>query len=265
MIEFLPIKIETTFDWSLILAIVGGIAFYFGKLINEVSPLKENKYSIYVHGAVFVVLYVLFPPLVIYTILQKHILTINWIVALLLQFVISYYLGLRLKSFNLEKIKLKDYVSKIVDTKTKEIYSKVKLLEKNKNKVNSMGVFDSFFFGRIPDWILIILAILLYWFTYCVLIKDVQPILVFLSILMLVVSLSILAILQSWNNVRKYPVVTIHLENGKELKEELTKIEEGFINIISGNKIYHITDSRVLFIEKDVLIDNKKTKKTKTN
>ena len=61
MIEILPIKIDSVVDFSLIIAILGGIAIYFGKLINEVSWKKEEKYAYYVHGSVFLVLFVIFP------------------------------------------------------------------------------------------------------------------------------------------------------------------------------------------------------------
>ena len=74
MIEILPIKIESVVDFSLIIAILGGLAIYFGKLISEVLWKKEDKYAYYVQGGVFLVLFVIFPPLVLYTIFESGLI-----------------------------------------------------------------------------------------------------------------------------------------------------------------------------------------------
>ena len=257
MIEILPIKVESVVDFSLIIAILGGIAIYFGKLISEVSWKKEEKYAYYVSGSVFLVLFVIFPPLVLYTIFESKYIPINLYWALVIQFIITWYLGKRLKVYSVMRVKLEDFVKKLTQEKTKQVYDKIgwKSLQ---NKAFPENIFNWFFLKRLPDWFLWLCALFNYWFTASVLYSNAKPILIFVSVLFLFVSLSIIAVLNSWNNVNNYPLVTVHLEDGSCLKGELTKIDTGFVNILDGNKVYHITDSKVKYIEKEVLSETGK-------
>jgi len=258
MLEILPIKVETVVDLSLIIAILSGVAVYFGKLINEVSWKKEEKYAYYVHGSVFLVLFVIFPPLVLYTIFENVFISINLYLALTIQFLIAWYLGKRLKVYSVMRVKLGDFVKKLTQEKTKKVYQKIKFLKKPENARFPERVFDWFYLKRLPDWLLWLFALLNYWFTAIVIYSKAKPILIFMSILFLFVSISVIAILNSWNSVKFYPVVNVHLEDGSILKGELTKIDAGFVNLLDGNKIYHITDSKVRYIEKEILTEKGK-------
>jgi hypothetical protein len=257
-VQFLPVKIESVLDWSLIVAFVGGISFYFGKIMNEVYYTKENKYSIYNLGTVFIAQNIILPILVIYTVFQKYPFKINSSLALIILFIISGCFGLKYNSFRIETLKKKKEILEIVDKQTKEIISHNKTLANN--ATSSISLYDRIMFRRIPNWFLFTTSLILIWLSYCVIVDDTQPIIVFISLLLLITSLSVIAILQSWNSVRKYPLVRVHLNNGEKLEGDLTKIEEGFININNGNKIYHIIDSNVLYIEKDISIETKFTK-----
>ena len=259
-IHLLPVNIKSTTDWSLFIAVIGAIAFYFGKLISEVSPLKENKYVNYVQGTIFIALFVIFPPLVLYTLSQKYNFIINPYVAFILQLIIISYLGYRLNCLNMEKIKLKEYINKIVKKKTEEVSARLNL-KTSKNKKSDNNAFNTVFFWKIPNYLLLVLSILIYYLTLCVILTDVKIIILFISILFTLVSISIIAIIYGWNIIGwKYPLVTIYLDNGSKLKGELTKIEEGFINIIDGNKIYHINSSKSLYIKKEILTKEGKKK-----
>ena len=80
---------------------------------------------------------------------------------------------------------------------------------------------------------------------------------IFVSFFCLIVSLSSLAVFYAYTST-KYPTVTIHLEGDEKISGELTKIDSGFINIIKDNKIYHIIDSKVKYIEVDILKESSK-------
>jgi len=260
MIDFLPIQIQSTFDWSLVLAIVAGIAFFFGKLINEVSPYKENKYAIYVSGGIFVILFLIFPPLVLYTIFASKFYGISLWWALGIHFIITWYLGKRLYVFNrIQRMKMDKFTSELAIKKTKEIIDSNKVLKKFASAEGAKNAFERFYFKKIPHWLLLIFTLLNYWLTICLLNAGAKPILIFLSLLFLLVSLSCIAVFYAWNDV-KYPQVTVHMDDGEKLQGELTKIDEGFINIIGDNRVYHIIDSKVKYIEVEII--TKEGKKT---
>ncbi len=260
MIQFLPIQVQSTFDWSLVFAIVAGIAFFFGKLINEVSPYKENKYSIYVSGAIFVVLFVIFPPLVLYTIFESKLITLPLWWAIGIQFIVTWYLGKRLNVFlKIQRMKLDNVTSDLVIKKTQLIINKNKLLKKYNSAEQSKWAFEIFYFKKISHWLLFLFALINYWLTSSVIVIGAKPIYLFLSLLFLLISISCLAVLYAWNDT-KYPQVTVHMDDGEKLKGELTKIDEGFINIIGNNKVYNIIDRKVKYIEVEIL--TKESKKT---
>ncbi len=252
MIEFLPIKIESVTDWSLIFALVAGIAFFFGKLINEVSPYKENKYAIYVSGASYLILFVIFPLLILYTIFESHFLKIPYIIALILHFLLAFYLGKRLNAYQVQRMKLDKTVSNLTLQKSQQIIDKSKILKKFANLDQAESGFQAVYFKKLPQWLLMLFAILNYWFTASVLFSGAKPILMFLSLLFLLISMSCLAVFYAHRN-SKYPQVTVHLDSGEKLQGELTKIDEGFINIIGENRVYHIIDSKVKYIEVEIL------------
>ncbi len=258
MIEFLPIKIESTLDWSLIFTIVAGIAFFFGKLINEVSPYKENKYAIYVSGVVYVVLFIIFPPLVLYTIFESRFLGISYWLALAIHFILTWYLGKRLYAFNkIQRMKLDKFATELADKKTKAIMGSNRLLKRFAGERSSEELLTKFYFGKMPHLLLFLLAILNYWLLACVLVAGAKPILIFLSGLFLLITMSCLAVFYARADV-KYPQVTVHLDNGEKIEGELTKIDEGFINVIGDNRVYHILDGKVNYIEVVIITEDGK-------
>ncbi|MEK6959981.1 MAG: hypothetical protein AABX47_02325 [Nanoarchaeota archaeon] len=252
MIEFFPIKIESVTDWSLIFALVAGIAFFFGKLINEVSPYKESKYAIYVSGASYLILFVIFPPLILYTIFEAHFFKIPYVWALVLHFLLAWYLGQRLNSYQAQRMKLDATVRNLTLEKSQQIINKNKILKKFANLDQAKSGLDTVYFKKMPQWLLLLFAILNYWFAASVLFSGAKPILMFLSLLFLLVSMSCLAVFYAHAN-SKYPQVTVHLDSGEKLEGELTKIDEGFINIIGNNRVYHIIDSKVKYIEVEIM------------
>lgn len=253
MIEFLPVTISSTLDLSLVLGIVAIIAFFFGKLINEVSPYKENKYAIYTSGAFFVIIFVIFPPIVLYTVFESKFITFNYLIALGLHFILSWFLGKRLQMYRLiQRMKLEGFLTNLTLDKTKKVLEEHKFLKKLANIEQAESGLKSFYFKKLPQWLMLLFAILNYWFAIIVFSSGAKPILMFLSSLFIIINLSCLAVFYAYNNV-KYPQVTAHLDDGEKIKGELAKIDEGFINIIGNNKVYHIIDSKVKYLEVEII------------
>ena len=71
--ELFSLQFNNVIDMSFFVVLLGLIFYYFGKLIVESEPKLEEKTAIYVKGFFFVVMYILFPSVLIYTIYTKDV------------------------------------------------------------------------------------------------------------------------------------------------------------------------------------------------
>jgi len=259
MLEFLPIKIETTLDWTLVLAIVAALAYYFGKLINEVKPTKETDFSNYLEGGMFLILYVIFPALILYTIFNENVFpVIPLLWAIIGQFILTWFFAKRLAAYQIDKLKLWGYVEELTKQKSMEVCKKMKLSEMTEHVDRGTDIFAHLIHAPIPSYIFLVLMVLEYWFTGSVILSGTKVIVSFFSLLMLLLGISTIAIVSSWGNVKAYPRATIVLTNGKRFTGDLTKIDVGYVSILKGKNAIHFKDENVSYINTEVV---KKTKK----
>lgn len=248
---FETLKIETTLDFSLIFIILGAITFYFGKLISEVQSTKENKYANYVAGVFFTLIYLLLPLMLIFQ-FEKIFLfipyTFWWTFGIFVfQSMLFYIIHLKINMFKIQKNEFEDTYRGEVLKHSKSIYSKINL---NFDVDKTLNLIQKVFVKRLSDKSLFILIFLMTIITTNIILKSGNLVLQLIFFIYYVLGISNIAILYSWNQVKKYQKVNIILENKKEIEGKLIKIEEEYITIRTKEKIIHLNKDKVIAIEK---------------
>lgn len=222
MLEFLPIKIESTLDWSLIIAIIAVASYYFGKLITEVRPKKENKFAIYTEGVVFIVLFVLFPTIALYPAGFQKLdtsLALGVMLIFAIQGSLTYGFGKAVDEFN-NQIKA--------------------------DEVNKMPYSGSLFY------VLFVFFMTEYGLTQLIITEGNSLYYSLASIFFLFLALTEAATLYGLRTAKDYPEVTIHLNNGDKLSGGMVKIEESSVSLVHVNKKYCIRNDNILYIEEKI-------------
>lgn len=250
MIEIFSIRIETALDLSLVAAFTSAVAFYFGKIINEISPKKEDPYINYVDGFVFLTLFIVFPVLVFYA-AQNYVQTISTIIVLCVQIIIILVLSARYNAFQIERLNLRDVFNKEVAEKSAALSEKIKPIPSNTSHSFVGRFLDVAIFARFPNWLLIIFAVITINAAIKIAFSPESPILVFTSLFIAFASTSITAALFGWNRVKRYPKITVYLVNGTKKTGQLTKIDGGYVSMFVKRKITHISESQILMMETD--------------
>ena len=254
--DFSSIKIETAFDWSLILAILGALSFYFGKLISDVKPSEENKYMNYLNGFTFLILFGLFPITALIT-FNDYLPKIHWLIAIAAQYIIFYYFNLKLKALNIERAGQRKLVLKQAIEKSKELSNKFKSIKKYADINHIKGVINSLSYAKVSSKKLFALTIINYFLTTQVFESNTTALLVLFSGILCLMSTSITAFLYGWSSINAWPEIWISF-NGKKKKYMLIKIQENYIVVEKNKKILMINKDKIDFLEFDVF---KKVKK----
>jgi len=260
MIEILPIKIESTLDWSILLLVFSGIAFYFGKIINEVSPYRANDYSNYENGFVFVLTQVILPLLILFTIFGSgipHIELIFGIIAFVFQFILLWWLNKRYQIIQLNRVGRTEWAQRLGRKEIKKFIKKLNLNKHGYQEDNNIKISFSFYelmyYRELPNWLLLVITTITFFLTGVVIISSTWIILIFISILISFVSLSIIAVIYGWNINNQQPEITISVEGGKLIRGHMTKINDMFVSIRDKKRIYNIPLTKIEQINEKII------------
>lgn len=245
------LKIETTLDLSLTIAILTAIIFYFGKLISEVQPTKENNYTNYVAGLFFVLLYLIFPVVLIIQ-FKEWLLFVPynfvWILGIFIaQSFLFYILRLKVNMFKIQKNEFENKYKDEVIKHSKNITSKMNL---RFDVSKTLNIVQKIFVKRLNNNALFVIIFLMTFIAVNIFVKSENLVLQFFFLIYYLLGVSNVAILYSWNQIKQYLLVKIVLENKKEINGKLIKIEEGYITLRTEDKIIHLNKDKVIAIEK---------------
>lgn len=253
MIDLTIIKIDSTLDLSLIIFIIGLFSYYFGKLIEETNPTKEVRQVTYMSGILFIFLFVALPILIIYQ-FSNYLLFMSgtswWLFGVfVLQTLLFFILHKKVQAYNL----MKSGYGEIFGEKVEEYTSKL---------INSLGI-SKFYKGNAKktnekillsklstNWLFIIVLFQILIF-FNVLNSSENILFQFVIFAYLFLSISNAAILYGWSQVKSYPEVKVHLIDKNIVSGRLMKIEEDYVNVRNGQKVWHINKININFIEKD--------------
>lgn len=253
----LPIKIENTLNWSLVIAIIGAIAYYFGKLISEAKPLKEKKEVNYIEGIFFLMLFILFPLLIYYASINKD-WRLNWIsfILLFIQYSIMQLFHQKKIALDISKVEKENLYEQAYNTEIDNLKNKSKWLDKQgKNMIEVKDWFSKWIFKGFGKTALYILSLINLFSFMFILSQDIAFLYKGFSIFIFFLSLSYTAIFYSSINSKPFNAI-LHLENGENIKGKILKIDEDFVNILSDKKVFHVYSDKITSIERVSIPNN---------
>jgi len=248
---------------SIIIALLGIITYYFGKIISDTRPQKEVRSVSYIEGFYFLVIFVVLPLLIVYYISYQTSFIIflkpYWWLSLLIEYALVYFLYLKHSSFIIHLYELEKYFQKIYKRKVNEVL-------KNKIKLNKKGLtsktmtwFQKFMYKKISNQGLFIISTFLIFTTYIVFTANPSILYVSVSGISLLLGLSLLAILYGYYTAQ-FPYVTIILKNGKMKSGKMIKYDGEFFIVIDRELKYSFNKDEVLWIESPILFTKEKIK-----
>lgn len=252
-------------NFSVILAVAGGILIYFGKLISDTKVEKHRKNDLLISGLFFSLIFILFPVAIsVYTYQKELILNIPlWILAIfqiILVGIYSKYFNYKVVITRYELIaeynkrfskKVKDSISKN-EIKGKLLKLRPDISKKSLKFVNSL--FKFFEDSRV-----------LFVFAFCVIYTNVIFLntenVIFISgnLILTFFNLSFIAVAFGLASAY-YPKSKITLANGKEISGKTLKFGE-FIHLITKDKKYFVNKDHVVVIEQNIMKDKNDSKK----
>lgn len=261
-----PIKIETVFDWSLIISVIGIILYFLGKLIIERRPLEDdrNNFIIYFNGLLYFLFYTLLPILIVDVFIKNKIYIRNQVFFLI--FCIFIYAIISFYSRQIIVHSL--HIDKLVKNRTQKhsldlIFNFLKKSKLKGTNEQIMARFNWIFelYQKIINlWkskLILFLFSLLNIFIIFNSFKLNFNIAVFLVIIvssfLAFCSLIILFALASFKTVE----ITVVLKNGDVIKGDLIKRNENKLVIDKNHEAMHISISEIKYY-KYKLIDIKK-------
>jgi hypothetical protein len=260
MIEFGTFTVDTSIGLSIVLVIFGALAFFFGKLIEEIKPTKEERTVTYISGTLFLMLYLIFPSLVIYSFRSYFIgYKINLLVAFIVQSTLFLILKNRISIYNIEKHKKKETANKEIINQSERVIDSLKLDNVIKIDVPWISKTVNFaFYKKLSSNVLLFMSLIYCWITANVLFNDHHVIISFYFFMSFIFGLSNIAILYGWGFVKAYEKVNVILDDGVEIVGDLTKINDDFVTLIGENVLHHINKDKIRYIEKSTEIKNMK-------
>ncbi|MEM3154446.1 MAG: hypothetical protein QW165_02650 [Candidatus Woesearchaeota archaeon] len=231
----LPIQVSNVVDFSLILTLVGIVSYFFGRLMYEVGWQREDKFSNYVHGFLFLCFFVFLPLFIFLFVTQKVTFTKESAIVLSVQFITIFWV---------RKFWRKDITLNRIEKSSDEELQRRGLIP-----------FISMF-PKLRTWpvkvataifllqLFILSAVQSIGF-YLILTGTSHVSVKFFSFAMAVVALGMLAALQKKVELKFFDA-TVSFGN-KKLSGRLHKIEDEWVTIIKDTK----TKKQVLHINKD--------------
>ena len=262
MVELFTFQFNNVIDISFFIVLFGLIFYYFGKLIVESEPKLEEKTVIYVKGFFFVVTYIFFPLVLIYTFYTRDV-GIKWwvILVLVIQYLLTNYLAYKWKGLDIQRSNLKQYAEKRIETETKKIL-KGKLLKRlpvsKQNFILSKYIREKFFYSYLGKKQAFLISIITILSSFIIISKDIGFLFKFFSFLMTILTLSYLAMFYELKPLREVEVI---LDDGS-IKGMLNKIEKSFVNVLDKKYAYNINKDRIIMLRRATII-NKQPKDKK--
>lgn len=260
--NFLGFTFTSGSDLSFLLLLAGFLLYYFGRTIADENFRISDAVDIYVQGFYFVAFYVLFPLLIIYTVLTRKF-NMDWslIVWLLLQFALLWFLNLKKKGIDVMHWGLEGIVNKKVQEVAQNAVNRTKFKKWIKRNNVDFGVRlqARLLYSRPATFTLFVCSFLTILSNYFVFVSTASPIFKFISLFFSVVILTLVASLSVFNLM---PEVTVYLEKDI-LKGRLSKIESGYITIVSDNYAYNVNKDKVLLLERKMFDKSKLFKNLK--
>jgi hypothetical protein len=239
-------------DWSVLIALGGVVVFFFGKIISEISPQREEHYSNYVAGLFFSLTFIAVPAALLLMVLEKvpYYLPVVW--AVIIQLILLPIHSLRVQMYQVEKLHLTEKVHNLTLERTEKIYKELPLPQESLNHPFLKKALHFAFNSRLPDMLLWLLVAAHLWLTISIVRSSPVLVLSLLSGLSLLLVLSSTAFLKSWYKTKPYPDVKVHLDDGTIYEGELWKIENDFVTVHVEDKILHLAKDRIRVLEKSI-------------
>jgi hypothetical protein len=260
MIDIFGFELSTT-EISIIITILGVIILYFGKLISEAKPQKEERISTYIQGFVYIFVYMGVPAICVYTIFSQDYL-VNWfvILSLLLQYMIisllkRKYQGLQLVSrLGLEKRTKKEILRRSKNLISKTILKKIKGIESQ--IYNKSNYFEQLFLKPLKVNNALIVNIITIFVSTIVFMEPVGLIYKYFTFLLSFLIISHVAFLLNSKKPWKAEIVF----NEESVIGYINKIDDNYVTLLKDEFIYFINKDKIKMI-KSQLYDKKKLDK----
>lgn len=250
MWEHLWENISTIGNLSLVIVVLAGLLYYFGKLIGDTKVEKHEKTDFYIQGIFFSLTYIALPFVVVLLLTQYAQIYLPFLPALLLQIAILACLWLSAFAYTyLKRLHGLSRFKQLSQERIQQLKNKHPIFAASKRDPTDMIVSAYY---EIPTKIfgnknvLLFFAFGILWSAYSLIdITSLQPITIFISILVFL-NLTFLAITYGYATAY-YPPAQIVLENGNTISGKVLKFGD-FVYIIKEN------EEKKLFINKDKIV-----------
>lgn len=229
-----------------VITLIGFISYFFGKIISETYPGVEEKSHNYIAGFVFILVHIFLPLAVIYYFQDWLLIKLNiwWGIGFFIAFsFLIKYLDIKKNVFVVTKGQAYEDFEKVAIAKTNEVSSGIGItVDQNyTNKVFNWA------FKKMPSKLTLLFLAFIEIFLVSSLIYSTNIIFQVIFIILLMTSMSNLAILVAGTSI-VYNNVIVEDNNGKKYKGKIIKYGKEYISMRSKRKVYNFVRENIKYI-----------------
>ena len=241
----------------------GAAMLYFGKLIGDTKAEKYDKYSYYISGLFFILLFIIIPAGVVFWIIKNlNFLFPIWS-AILLQIICLYFLSKTVTAHEVLRRwglveEFKDYFKKVAKKAKKSSFIGWAIQEEEAKfgayyPQHALSLTYDFFIKKLSyPYLLLSFSFLTVFSFVSIIYQTTNPIYLAFSFTLTLLCLSNIALVYGYNSAH-YPSIEVHLNNGKIIKGRLMRFDE-FLYLINykENKRIFVNKDKVVMIKERV-------------
>lgn len=252
---------STSTDVSIIIAVLGVILLYFGKVIADTKVEQYDKLGFYITGLVFTSVFIILPTLAVGYLIGKIVISDRMFIGLQLLSMVLLSLNVR-AHYYLRKHGLLKWFKKGIATKIEKIRSGdswtgklIKKYEKRGGRMDYVNLNVAAYYKVPIEWFgnsvaLFMFSITTLFSTASILATSSITMFIYSSILTFFI-LTLIALAYGFGNAY-YPPSKILLENGQVIEGRILKFGK-MIYCLRENKKFFVNSDKVLYVEQSLL------------